>query len=309
MPKSDLGIALTLLCALVISLASQPRARAAEPDAPLPPAPPARVYLPLVFRPTPPPPPFACPTASTNSYASGTATQYDLDNPVRPAQAHADKNLALRGFTPNTDAGLRRELVNYGTDDPTRPPQLATLFLPDRVPLLSGFYRVHDWNWSPSPAPGTRGAPLTTWPVTALGLQVTPGEALHVPASAYDIGQGYEVIVLHADERRVALRYAARTAPAPGATRYTLTAYAPIPTCWRCTSDWTPRTGPRYVYPSSTYPLPVLPAGKPLGVARASEVVVAVVDTGSFMDPRSCNEWWQIRPGYAGICPPHDVAS
>ena len=28
-----------------------------------------------------------------------------------------------------------------------------------------------------------------------------------MPASAYDIGQGYEVIVLHADERRVALRY------------------------------------------------------------------------------------------------------
>ena len=28
-----------------------------------------------------------------------------------------------------------------------------------------------------------------------------------MPASAYDIGQGYEVIVLYADERRVALRY------------------------------------------------------------------------------------------------------
>ena len=116
-------------------LASQaPAGPAAKPDAPIPPAPPARVYLPLVAKPTPPPPPFACPTTSTNSYASRTATQYDLDNPVRPAQAHADKNLAFRGFTPNT-TGLRRELVNYGTDDPTRPPQLATLFL-NRVPPL-----------------------------------------------------------------------------------------------------------------------------------------------------------------------------
>jgi len=265
------------------------------------------VYLPLVFRSLPPP--FACPTASTNSYASGTATQYDLDNPVRPAQAHADKNLALRGYTPNTDAGLRRELVNYGTDDPTRPPQFATLFQPVRVPPLSSFYRVHDWNWSPSPAPGTRGAPLTTWPVTALGLQVTPGEALHVPVSDYDIGQGYEVIVLYADERRVALRYAREDSA--GARGYTvhIDGLCTDPNLLALYAGLDAPTGPRYRYPSPNYPLPVLPAGKPLGVARVSEVVVAIVDTGSFMDPRSCNEWWQIRPGYAGVCPPHESAS
>ena len=305
--KPHLGIALTLLCALVISLASQPRAKAAEPDAPSPLAPPARVYLPLVFRSSPPP--FACPTASTNSYASGTATQYDLDNPVRPAQAHADKNLALRGYTPNTDAGLRRELVNYGTDDPTRPPQFATLFQPVRVPPLSSFYRVHDWNWSPSPAPGTRGAPLTTWPVTALGLQVTPGETLQVPVSGYDIGQGYEVIVLYADERRVALRYAREDSA--GARGYTvhIDGLCTDPNLLALYAGLDAPTGPRYRYPSPNYPLPVLPAGKPLGVARGSEVVVAIVDTGSFMDPRSCNEWWQIRPGYAGNCPPHEVAT
>ena len=266
------------------------------------------MYLPLVFGSlaTDPSP---AQRSSTNNYASGTATQYDLDNPVRPAQAHADKNLALRGYTPNTDAGLRRELVNYGADDPTMPPQLATLFQPARVPPLSGFYRVHDWNWSPSPEPGTPGAPLTTWPVTALGLQVTPGETLQVPASGYDIGQGYEVIVLYADERRVALRYAREDSA--GARGYTvhLDGLCTDPNLLALYAGLDASTGPRYVYPSSNYPLPVLPAGKPLGVARGSEVVVAVVDTGSFMDPRSCNEWWQIRPGYAGICPPHEAAS
>ncbi len=216
----------TLFCALGISLASLPWARAVEPSALSPPTPATRVYLPLVVRLKPP---FVCPVSSVNSYAQGPAYQYDLDDPVRPAQAHADKNLALRGYAPNTDAGLRRDLVNYGTDDPVMPPQLATLFLPARVPPLNGFYRVHDWNWSPSPAPGTPGARLTTWPATALGLRVTPGEALHVPSSAYDIGEGYEVIVLYADERRVALRYRARTAPARKATPYTWTGYAPIP--------------------------------------------------------------------------------
>ena len=204
------------------------------------------MYLPLVFGSSPPP--FACPTSSANNYASGTATQYDLDNPVRPAQAHADKNLALRGYTPNTDAGLRRELVNYGADDPTRPPQLATLFQPARVPPLSGFYRVHDWNWSPSPEPGTPGAPLTTWPVTALGLQVTPGETLHVPASAYDIGQGYEVIVLYADERRVALRYAREDSA--GAQGYTvhIDGLCTDPNLLALYAGLDAAAGPRYVY-------------------------------------------------------------
>ena len=305
MTKSVLAIALTLLCALVISLTSQPRAVAAEPDAL---SPPPRVYLPLVFGSSPPP--FACPTSSANNYASGTATQYDLDNPVRPAQAHADKNLALRGYTPNTDAGLRRELVNYGADDPTMPPQLATLFQPARVPPLSGFYRVHDWNWNPSPEPGTPGAPLMTWPVTALGLQVIPGETLQVPVSGYDIGQGYEVIVLYADERRVALHYAREdSAGAPGYTVH-LDGLCTDPNLLALYTGLDAAAGPRYVYrpPNQrpyNYPLPALPAGKPLGVARASEIVVAVVDTGRFMDPRSCNEWWLIRPGYTGVCPPH----
>ena len=43
--------------------------------------------------------------------------------------------------------------------------------------------------------------------------------------------------------------------------------------------------GPRYVYPNGQYPLPVLPAGKPIGVARGNEVVVAVVDSGDLHGP------------------------
>jgi hypothetical protein len=311
--RHRLGIVLTLLCAGVASLAAQPRAGAAEAETPLPPIT-TRTFLPLAQKPAPTPPPFACPVSSTVSYAGGPASQYDLDNPVRPAQDHADKNLALRGYEPNIDTGLRRELVNYGTDDPTMPPQLATLFLPPRVPPLSGFYRVHDWDWSPSPEPGTPGAPLMSWPTTALGLQVTPGEMLHVPSSAYDIGQGYEVILLYADERRVALRYAREDSA--GARGYTvhLDGLCTDPNLLALYNGLDAATGPRYVYrpPNQRpygYPLPVLPAGKPLGPARAAEVVVAIVDTGAFMDPRSCNEWWQIRPGYTGTCPPHESAA
>ncbi|UCG25715.1 MAG: hypothetical protein JSW55_06925, partial [Chloroflexota bacterium] len=125
-----------------------------------------RLYLPLVSRAT------SCPTTSGNSYAAGAAFQYDLDNPIRPAWNHADKNLALRGYTTNADGNLQRQLVNYGSDDPTQPPQFATLFRPARVPELTGFYRVGEWIWAPSPDPGRRGLPISQPKVTALGLQV-----------------------------------------------------------------------------------------------------------------------------------------
>ncbi len=314
MSRRVFGVALTLLCAMLLSLAAHPPG-SADAQAPTPtPTPAARRYLPLLFKQATPPPPFVCPTNSTNDYAGGTAYQYDLDDPVRPAPAHADKNLALRGYAPNTDAGLRRELVNYGTDDPVMPPQFATLFAPYRVPPLGGFYRVHDWNWAPSPAPGSQGAALTIWPATALGLQVMPGEALHVLASAYDLGQGDEVIVLYADERRVTLRYAREDSA--GAQGYTvhIDGLCIDPNLLALYARLDAAGGPRYVYrpPGQrpyAYPLPILPAGKAVGVARSSEVVIAIVDTGSFMDPRSCNAWWQIRPGYTGACPPHEYAT
>jgi hypothetical protein len=49
------------------------------------------------------------------------------------------------------------------------------------------------------------------------------------------------------------------------------------------------------------YNLPGLTAGQVFGTALDGEVRVAIVDTGSFMDPRSCGDWWEIRPGHG--CP------
>jgi hypothetical protein len=252
-----------------------------------------------------------CPTTSTNQYASGTAYRYDQDDPVRPAYNHADKNLDLRGYTPNTDPGLQRELVDYGSDDPTQPPQLATLFSPYRVPTLGSFYRVYNWIWMTSPAPGFRGGPITDWPVTALGMQTTPREAIHTPASGYDIGGGMEVIVLFADEDTIALKYARQdSAGAPGYTVH-LDNICTDPNLLALYDQLDDPNGPRY---SSSffhipYDLPTLSAGQPLGTARGTEIVVAIVDTGAFMDTRSCNEWWQIRPGYIGTCPPPSIVA
>jgi hypothetical protein len=280
-------------------------AAAVEPNA----TPSVFIYLPLIRRnvtvptPTPTTRP-VCPPTSGNGYSGGTAFQHDTDNPVRPAWNHADKNLALRGYTPNNEPNLRRELVDYGSGYPTDPPQLATLFSPVRVPPLVGFYRVYDWIWAPSPDPGTRGAPLTDWPVTALGLSTTPGELLRVPASGFDIGGGMEVIVLFADADTIALKYTREdSAGAPGYTLH-IDRICTDPNLLALYNVLDNPSGPRYVYPNPSYPLPNMPAGHPIGVARGTEVVLAIVDSGAFMDTRSCNEWWRVRPGYGGTCPP-----
>jgi hypothetical protein len=257
----------------------------------------SKAFLPLVRAPQ------GCATSSTNSYANGTAFQHDTDNPVRPAYNHADKNIALRGYVLNTSPTLRRELVNYGAGDPTQPPQLATLFSPYKVPTLTGFYRVRNWNWAPSPNPGTPGSPMNFFPVTALSFGVAPGTPLHTPLSGYDIGAGMEVIVLFADEDTVTLHYTREDTAALGYTIH-IDNICTDPKLLILYNNLDNPNGPRYAYPSPIYNLPTLPAGKVFGTTSGTNMVVTVVDSGGFLDPRSCNDWWQIRPGYPGSCPP-----
>jgi len=272
-----------------------------EAAAPLKP----EIYFPIISIPEPSP----CPTTSSRQYGSIAAYQYDLDDPVRPAELHADKNIDLRSYDVINSSSVKKSLVNYGSDDPVQPPQLATLFQPNRVPYLANIYRVHDWNWAPSPNPGTRGNLLTTPQVTALGVATVPGEILRTPSSDYDIGGGMEVMVLYADWNTITLRYTREdSSGSPGYTLH-IDGICTDPNLLALYLYRDRPDGPRYRYvpPSGrpySYYLPGLPAGKPLGTALGSEVVLAIVDSGGFMDPRSCNEWWQIRPGYSGSCPP-----
>jgi len=244
---------------------------------------------------------FTCANTSTNSYASGIAFQHDTDNPVRPAYNHADKNIELRGYASNTDPSLVRELVNYGSGDPTQPPQFATLFNPQRVPVFADFHRVHQWQWADSPDPGTRGSAVVFPPVTAVSFSLSPNEPLHVPTSGYDIGGGAEVIVTFADENTVTLHYTREDTSAVGYTIH-IDNICTDPNLLALYNSLDNVT--RNSYPSPSYDLPALPAGKMIGTTGEGDMVIAISDTGTFQDTRSCNEWWQIRPGYAGSCPP-----
>ena len=198
--------------------------------------------------------------------------------------------------------------MDYGSGDPRQPPQLATLFTPYRVPTMTAFYQVHGWLWAPSPDPGSRGDPITTPPVTALGLETTPGEPLSVPTTDYDLGGGYRAIVLFADQDSLTLHYTREDSAAVGYTVH-LDGLCTDPNLLTLYTSLDAADGPRYTYtpPENrpyAYELPILSAGQLVGTARDAQLVVAIVDTGAFQDPRSCNEWWQVRPGYPGTCPP-----
>ncbi|MFK7805668.1 MAG: hypothetical protein AB8G95_28825 [Anaerolineae bacterium] len=257
-----------------------------------------QAYLPLVLVPEK----IECPDVSVNSYTSGIAFQFDTDNPVRPTFNHADKNIELRGYVANSDSGLQRELIDYGSDDPTQPPQFATLFSPNQVPPFAEFYQVHQWNWASSPEPGQRAEPVTTPKVTALAFTLEPGTPLFAPVSGYDIGGGVEVIVIFADENTVTLHYTREDSAARGYTIH-IDQICTDPNLLSLYNSLDNPDGPRYEYPSDGYNLPTLPAGQTFGTTGNDNMVIAIADTGTYQDPRSCNEWWQIRPGYSGSCP------
>jgi hypothetical protein len=288
------GLIFVVLFVILVGLGARTRAAAQRELVPV-------AYLPLVL--TAPLPEFACATASTRQYVSGPVYQYDLDNPPRPAYNHADKNIALRGYILNTDPNLRRQLVDYGSDDPTQPPQLATLFQPYRVPPFAGFHKAHHWQWAPSPNPGVRREPIDAPPTTAVAFILPPGELLRVPVSGYDIGGGAEVVILFADADTITLHYTREDTAGLGYTIH-IDRICTDPNLLALYNSLDAPGGPRYQFPSSGYQLPALPAGKVFGTSSNEAMVVAIVDTGAFQDPRSCNEWWQIKPGYAEPCPP-----
>jgi hypothetical protein len=127
----------------------------------------------------------------------------DVDGPAtgRPAGQHADLNLALRGYEVT---GAHHGLADYdGSADDPKAPQLYTLFADHRVPTFTTVYRVYDWDWNCN----CRGDLLTDRDVTLVSLGVTPGEVLYLPDSGYDIGNGYEALVLYAAEDRITLKY------------------------------------------------------------------------------------------------------
>jgi len=196
----------------------------------------------------------------------------------RPAEEHADLNLALRGYEA-TNAFLG--LVDYGQPGDPKAPQLRGLFAGGRTPVFTTVYKVYDWNWDCN----CRGPLLTQWAVTLAGMGVTPRETIHVPNSGYTIGEGYEVLVLYATEQRITLKYTPNDNVVAGYTLHVENVCVE-PRLLALYRAWNAAGRGR---------LPALEAGQAFGRACRGEIRVAIRDTGSFMDPRSLRDWWQGR--------------
>jgi len=225
-------------------------------------------YLPLIFGSGP------C-AIPGESYGDLSVTPPPTD---RPAESHADLNLALRGYVATN---AYKGLVDYSGDADAGAPQLPGLFADNRTPAFSAVYRVYDWNWNCD----CRG-PLLTYPeVTLAGLAVTPGETIHVPNSGYTIGSGYEVLVLYASSNRITLKYTNNDNVVSGYTLH-VEGICVEPRLLALYQAWNSAGRSR---------LPALRAGQAFGRARGSEIGVAIRDHGSFMDPRSRKDWWRGR--------------
>jgi hypothetical protein len=193
----------------------------------------------------------------------------------RPAEEHPDLNLAIRGYE-FTDA--EKDLVDYGGDpDPTMPPQLPTT-CSGCEPPFPHVYQVYDWDWPNN----RRGDLLTDWPVTLVGMSTTPGATVHVPDSGYNIGLGYDALVLYASTERITLKYTRDDNVVEGYTVH-IEGVCVEPSLLALYESWNA---------ADREELPALRGGQALGRARGDEIKVAIRDTGSFMDPRSSRDWW-----------------
>ena len=194
----------------------------------------------------------------------------------RPAAEHGDLNLGLRGYVP-TDAYLG--LIDMsGSNDPYAP-QLAGLFADKRIGIVNNVYQVNQWDWETN----SRGTPITDFEVTLAGLQVEPGETIHAPESGYSIGQGYEVLVLYANQERITLKYTGEDNVVTGYTLHVegICVEPNLLALYEQMND------------AGRAHLPALRAGQAFGRARGNEIGIAIRDAGRFMDPRVRKDWWR----------------
>jgi hypothetical protein len=125
-------------------------------------------------------------------------------------------------------------------------------------------------------------------------MGTTPGETLHLPGRGPDIYQGvYHALVLYASDVRITwtyTRYGFITTPSGGYGVHVENV---------CVD---PNLVALYNQANAAGRgnLPALRGGQAFGRARSGEILAAIRDTGSFMDPRSRKDWWQGRAAQDG---------
>jgi hypothetical protein len=247
-----------------------------------------RVYMPLIpdqSTPTPTRTPTPLPTATPDPSCPSTGQRYDMVPVDGRYSGHApnvspDLNLTVRGWVTVNE---HRGLVDYGGETDSGAPQLYGLFSNGRTPTFSSTHRVYDWDW----ANNRKGALLTNWPVTLLGMATSPGETIHFPRrNGSDIYQGvWYGLVVYAEKTRITVHWARNDYVAPGYGMHVENICV----------DPSLLAAYEQGNAGGRFSLPGLRDNQVMGTARGSEILVAMRDTGTFMDPRSRKDWWMGR--------------
>jgi len=253
---------------------------------------PIREDLPLVVRaypptstPSPTPTP-ACPASSSASW--GAMSPVRRFTAPSTASSSPDLNLRVRGwYTVNEPLGF----AVYGYP-PGQPPDTQNpLYLSHVVPGSSvasfvSVYQVSDWDWTGCDCPVPRNP--SPYPVTMLGLRTTLGQPLFVPRRNLPVNDrgGFVAMVLYADARQLAFTYQQDDTVSEGYLVH-LENLCVDPNLVALYQQL--NSGGRAL-------LPGVQNDSVVGTASGSEVDVVVRDSGSFLDPRSWQDWWQDEP-------------
>lgn len=229
-----------------------------------------RAYMPLAAG-NPGPPPLDCNVPGSFDALSISGEPLSI-NP----DTHPNLNLSVCGYA-RVDAPLR--LVELGPVHDPHAPQLPGLFGDWRTPVFTNTYHRYRWDEDENCLPEYH----SRWEATVLGMGVQRGETIYTPDSGHDIG-GYEYLVLYAGETDLTLHIGREDE---------FFGYV-IHIDGVCT-DPDLLALYRRLHSAGRHSLPALRGHQAFGVAAAEEIQVAIRDTGSFMDPRSRNDWWQGR--------------
>lgn len=201
------------------------------------------------------------------SLVFGVLLLFPLKTFAQVPSPNPELNLENRGWEP---VDSEKDLINISGSTDRNAPQLGTLTKACN-PRITNTYHIKGHN--------------SEWGATAIGLATAPGDVIQVPDSGYQITDG-DAQILYADSNSVTLGYFDEddivNSDGAGYVVY-IQNFNVDP---GVVEDYNKANA------GGRVDLPVVSSFDKLGTASGSEVIVAIRDSGSFMDPRSRKDWW-----------------
>jgi hypothetical protein len=194
-----------------------------------------------------------------------------------------DLNMHVRGWYP-VEESLDFVRYPYPPDAPpdTEHPLRLSNIAGSTVESFVDTSQLNDWDWLGCNCAIPRSS--STYPVTMLGLRTTPGQAIRIAGRDRQVDpQGYTAMVLYADAGQIALKYTWEDRVDEGYLVHLVNL---------CVD---PNLVALYqrLDAAGRRRLPGVTNLSAIGTARSDKVDVIVRDSGSFLDPRSWQDWWQ----------------